>query len=519
MAKALFPLPNVWTMGLAVASAYMIAKATVFAIIIFPLIAWQRRHELWAEMRVSDNERIPGTTLGANIVSFALLLFARRELSEAGETTTAVWQFTYSILVLTTALSLLLFIFPQRFIASLTGSWRRESAIALGGGFFGISVAELFNQSALNVLSESDWDALSSVTLHFSYWLLALFQNDAFVDSQTRVLGAGNFSVEIFVGCSGYEGMALIAIFLTGYLWIFRRSLRFPQVLVLFPLAMGIIWLFNAVRIALLVAIGANISPEVALGGFHSQFGWISFLLVAITIMTVAQQIPFFSTVSSRRGSGAPVPSRSADDEILYFLAPFIAMMAAQIAIRAFAPHDQPLYPLKDLAIAGAIYLYRRGYTQFAEVPSIFSIVLGALAGILWVVTDPGVGSETALSRWIAELTPLAFVAWLCFRGIGTIIMVPIAEELAFRGYLYRVVIARPFESVDLKAFSMRALIVSSVLFGMMHDRWMAAALAGALYALLMCWRGRLSDAITAHMTTNAVIFAWAVATGQWSLL
>jgi CAAX prenyl protease-like protein len=134
-------------------------------------------------------------------------------------------------------------------------------------------------------------------------------------------------------------------------------------------------------------------------------------------------------------------------------------------------------------------------------------------------VTDPGVGSETALSRWIAELTPLAFVAWLCFRGIGTIIMVPIAEELAFRGYLYRVVIARPFESVDLKAFSMRALIVSSVLFGMMHDRWMAAALAGALYALLMCWRGRLSDAITAHMTTNAVIFAWAVATGQWSLL
>jgi membrane protease YdiL (CAAX protease family) len=57
------------------------------------------------------------------------------------------------------------------------------------------------------------------------------------------------------------------------------------------------------------------------------------------------------------------------------------------------------------------------------------------------------------------------------------------------------------------------------VLFGLMHDRWLAAALAGALYAMLMCRRGRLSDAIAAHMATNAVIFGWAIAAGQWSLL
>jgi exosortase E/protease (VPEID-CTERM system) len=201
------------------------------------------------------------------------------------------------------------------------------------------------------------------------------------------------------------------------------------------------------------------------------------------------------------------------------FLAPFIAMMAAQILTGAFAPYDHALYPLKVLAIAAAIYVYRIAYARLAEAPSALSLWMGAAAGILWIATDPGAGNNPPLAGWLAQLTPLAFVAWLVFRGIGTIVMVPIAEELAFRGYVYRLLIPSRFENIDLKTFSTRALIISSVLFGLMHDRWLAAALAGALYALLMCRKGRLSDAVAAHMATNAVIFGWAIAAGQWSLL
>jgi hypothetical protein len=29
----------------------------------------------------------------------------------------------------------------------------------------------------------------------------------------------------------------------------------------------------------------------------------------------------------------------------------------------------------------------------------------------------------------------------------------------------------------------------------------------------------RLSDAVVAHMTSNAIIFAWAIAAAQWTLL
>jgi CAAX prenyl protease-like protein len=96
---------------------------------------------------------------------------------------------------------------------------------------------------------------------------------------------------------------------------------------------------------------------------------------------------------------------------------------------------------------------------------------------------------------------------------------VPVAEELAFRGYLARALVSTHFESVGFGEFRLLAFIGSSFAFGLMHQRWIAAFLAGAVYALLMYRSKRLSDAIAAHVASNAAIMVWAVAAQQWSLL
>ena len=113
---------------------------------------------------------------------------------------------------------------------------------------------------------------------------------------------------------------------------------------------------------------------------------------------------------------------------------------------------------------------------------------------------------------WLAAL-------WLGIRAIGSIVMVPIAEELAFRGLLHRWLISRRFETVEFAQFTWLAFIASSLLFGLMHQRWIEGALAGAVFALLMYRSGRLSDPMAAHMTANAVIVVWAIAARNWSLL
>jgi CAAX prenyl protease-like protein len=84
---------------------------------------------------------------------------------------------------------------------------------------------------------------------------------------------------------------------------------------------------------------------------------------------------------------------------------------------------------------------------------------------------------------------------------------------------LQRVLISRDFERVAPAHFTWLSFVTTSLLFGLMHQRWMAAAIAGALYALLVYRSNRLSDAIAAHAASNLIIFIWAVTAGQWTLL
>jgi CAAX prenyl protease-like protein len=99
------------------------------------------------------------------------------------------------------------------------------------------------------------------------------------------------------------------------------------------------------------------------------------------------------------------------------------------------------------------------------------------------------------------------------------VVTVPLAEELAFRGYLLRRVDSADFERVDFRSTSVLALAVSSVAFGTMHGaRWFAGALAGVAYALAVRRRGRIGESVAAHAFTNALLAAWVITRGEWRL-
>jgi CAAX prenyl protease-like protein len=126
---------------------------------------------------------------------------------------------------------------------------------------------------------------------------------------------------------------------------------------------------------------------------------------------------------------------------------------------------------------------------------------------------DVGASSRQAL----AELTPGWAWFWLVGRVLGSVLVIPLAEELAFRGYLLRRLMGPDFQAVPSDRLTWPALLISSVLFGALHERWLAGMAAGVAYALAQRHRGRLSDAVLAHSTTNALLTAHALATGDWS--
>jgi len=94
----------------------------------------------------------------------------------------------------------------------------------------------------------------------------------------------------------------------------------------------------------------------------------------------------------------------------------------------------------------------------------------------------------------------------------GSVVTVPIAEELAFRGYLIRKLVS-DFASVTLGRLTWFSFLGSSILFGVLHGEWLAGTLAGMIFAVALYRRGFLSDAVLVHATTNGLLSAYVLAT------
>ena len=125
------------------------------------------------------------------------------------------------------------------------------------------------------------WKPSAGLTLGVVRLLLQPFISNPIVEPTEHIIGSQSFQVAISSSCAGLEGVGLMLVFSILWLWFFRATCRFPQALLLIPAGIVIVWLLNAVRIALLILIGNAGAPHIALGGFHSQAGWIAFNGVA----------------------------------------------------------------------------------------------------------------------------------------------------------------------------------------------------------------------------------------------
>ncbi|WP_442496777.1 exosortase E/protease, VPEID-CTERM system [Methylobacter sp. sgz302048] len=432
---------------------------------------------------------------------------------------TAFWFTVWFTLLSATLLLWLLALAPGQFWLRLI---RQEYTALLMGGMLGIGAWQtirVLNRREGFLGQEEFWNSLSIPTMQLVHALLSWIYDDLVYQPlvyqpEKFLLGTPSFQVEIFYPCSGLEGIALITLFLAIYLWLFRKALRFPQAFWLFPLGILFIWLANAVRIAMLIAIGASFSPEVALQGFHAQAGWIAFTLIAIGAIALSNRMQFFTIANS----GFPVVG--ADKSLAAaLLVPLLALMAASMVSSAFSSGFDRLYPVRVAAIAVALYYFRDAYKGLGWSWSWQALLIGTAVFLIWMLLEPDAdSSKTALSQGLAELTSGSAVIWLAFRVIGSAIAVPLAEELAFRGYLIRKLTAKDFENVPLGQFSWFSFMATSVLFGLMHERWVAGILAGMGYALALYRRGQLGDAVIAHMTTNALIAVFVLTQAKWSL-
>lgn len=415
-----------------------------------------------------------------------------------------VWILTGVSVIATGAFQFIPVRFWRQFLRATGDSWIYALAISVGAGL-------------LTPYARSLWRVTTEWTFFLVERILALFVSGVVANPQARTIGTQAFNVEIAPECSGLEGAALILGFCALWLWLARREFRFPRALLLIPAGVAVLFFLNACRIAALILIGNAGAPEIALGGFHSQAGWIAFNGVAIAIMVTARRVQWI-TVS--QPPEAALAARPAENPALPYLLPFLLILAAAMISHAGSGGFEWLYPLRLFAAGTALWVFRGEYKKLDwhfgwEAPAV-----GALVFVLWLGGDwlTGVHPQNPLTG-SANSWVLAQAVWLALRVLSSIVTAPIAEELAFRGYLIRRVISPNFEHLSLKTFTVPSLIISSLAFGLLHgERWIAGTIAGLLYAAVLIRRGRIGDAVVAHATTNGLLAASVLITGQWNL-
>lgn len=155
------------------------------------------------------------------------------------------------------------------------------------------------------------------------------------------------------------------------------------------------------------------------------------------------------------------------------------------------------------------------------------SIALGAAVFLLWIAPDVLIRgyrdsflfSNSLLGHIHSSLSPEALRnPWvLGWRTARAVLIVPIVEELFWRGWLMRWLINPEFQRVPLGAYSPFSFWITAILFASEHGPyWDVGLLTGIIYNLWMIRSKSIVSCILMHAVTNGILSAYVIATAQW---
>jgi CAAX prenyl protease-like protein len=184
-------------------------------------------------------------------------------------------------------------------------------------------------------------------------------------------------------------------------------------------------------------------------------------------------------------------------------------------------------YPARTLATCGVLLWCSCGVIRLRPSRAIPSILLGVAVFAIWIGPDllwPGYREHWifrhALVSGIGGLPPAeaAVPLWrVLVRVAGSVLLVPVVEELFWRAWLMRWLISHQFYKVPLGTYSRQAFWVTALLFASEHGMyWDVGLAAGIAYNWWMVRTRSLADCILAHAVTNACLAAYVLCTGRW---
>jgi CAAX prenyl protease-like protein len=207
------------------------------------------------------------------------------------------------------------------------------------------------------------------------------------------------------------------------------------------------------------------------------------------------------------------------------FIAPF-ATFILMLASKQILPLPITwLYATQALIVVGVVLLTAPRVASPSRAYA--SIAVGVLVFVVWIAPDllwPSYREHWLFKNFLtgAAVSSLPVgmrlnASFLTFRIFSTAVLVPIVEELFWRGWLMRYLINADFRKVPLGTYSAASYWLTAALFATEHGAfWDVGLVAGLIYNGWMVRTRNLSDCMLAHGVTNLCLALFVVLGGHW---
>jgi uncharacterized protein len=210
----------------------------------------------------------------------------------------------------------------------------------------------------------------------------------------------------------------------------------------------------------------------------------------------------------------------------LAYIAPFVAFVALLAVERALSLPPLVFYSLRLLIVSLILLLVSRPFLSFRPSVPFSSVGIGVLVFLIWVGPDVLFGYR---QHWLFENSVFGAatsslppdmrmsVPFALIRTLGSTLLVPVVEELFWRGWLMRWIVNVDFMRVPLGKYTPLAFWVVAVLFASEHGSyWEVGLAAGIVYNWWLVRCRNLADCILAHAVTNGLLSFYVLCGGHW---
>lgn len=179
------------------------------------------------------------------------------------------------------------------------------------------------------------------------------------------------------------------------------------------------------------------------------------------------------------------------------------------------------IFPVQTIVCGGLVLLFRREYEFGKFQQPLFVCAVGAIIFAIWISPQMFFHAAPRLVGFdpaIFAQKPAVYWFTIIFRFARLVIVVPIVEEIFWRGFLLCYLIDDKFYAVPFGKFSAFSFWAVSAAFMLAHSMpdWIAAFITGMAYNAVAYRTKSLTSCVIVHALTNLLLGLWIMHTRQW---